>query len=56
LKFIVTYKKEDLLKEYFLKQFKNVEEMELFLKEHYKRGVQSMLEGEMKVHLGYPTQ
>ena len=46
-------KKEDLLKEDFLKQFKNVEEMELFLKDLYKRGVQSMLDGEMEAHLGY---
>jgi len=46
-------KKEDFLKEEFLKQFKDVEEMEHFLKELYKRGVHSMLEGEMEAHLGY---
>ncbi len=45
--------KEDLLKEEFLKQFKNAKELDGFLKELQKRGVEQLLEGEMDAHLGY---
>lgn len=46
-------KKEDLLKEEFLKQFKNAGELDSFLGELQKRGVEQLLEGEMDAHLGY---
>ena len=46
-------KKEDLLTEDFLKQFKNGEELESFLSELPKRGTEKMLEGEMDAHLDY---
>jgi len=41
------------LSEDFGKHFKSVEEMESFLKKIYKRGIESMLEGELESHLGY---
>lgn len=46
-------KKEDLFKEDFLKQFKSGEELELFLGELHKRGIEKMLEGELDAHLDY---
>src|SRR5690554_4340450 len=46
-------KKEDLLSEDFLKQFKNGDELMSFVKQLHKRGVESMLEGELDAHLGY---
>jgi len=46
-------KKEDLLDDEFLKQFKSGEELNNFLKELQKRGIEKMLEGEMDGHLGY---
>lgn len=46
-------KKEDLLNEDFLKQFKTGEELELFLSELHKRGIERMLEGELDAHLDY---
>ena len=46
-------KKEDLLNDEFLKQFKNGEELYSFLSQLQKRGVEAILEGEMDNHLGY---
>jgi len=46
-------KKEDLLSEDFLKQFKNGDELMSFVKQLHKRGVEAMLEGELDAHLGY---
>lgn len=46
-------KKEDLLSDDFLKQFKTGEELESFLAQLHKRGVEKMLEGEIDAHLGY---
>ncbi|GGF50704.1 IS256 family transposase [Echinicola rosea] len=46
-------KKEDLLNDDFLKQFKNGEELQTFLGELQKRAVERMLEGELDSHLGY---
>lgn len=46
-------KKEDLLNEDFLKQFKSAEELTDFLRALQKRGIEKMLEGELDAHLGY---
>lgn len=46
-------KKEDLLNDDFLKQFKTGDELNSFLKELQKRGIEKMLEGELDGHLGY---
>lgn len=46
-------KKEDLLSDDFLKQFKSGEELNGFLKDLQKRGIEKMLEGELDAHLGY---
>lgn len=46
-------KKEDLLKDEFLKQFKNAKELENFLRSLHKRGIEKMLEGEIDAHLNY---
>lgn len=46
-------KKEDLLTDDFLKQFKSGEELNDFLKQIQKRGIEKMLEGELDSHLGY---
>jgi len=46
-------KKEDLLKSYFLKQVKNGEELNEFLHELQKRGVEQILEGELNAHVTY---
>lgn len=46
-------KKEDLLSEDFLKQFKTGDELMSFVRELHKRGVEAMLEGELDSHLGY---
>ncbi len=46
-------KKEDLLDDDFLKQFKSGEELNGFLKEIQKRGIEKMLEGELDAHLDY---
>ncbi|MCB9322395.1 MAG: hypothetical protein H6571_01515 [Lewinellaceae bacterium] len=40
-------KKEDLLNDDFLKQFKTGDELESFLSELHKRGIEKMLEGEI---------
>jgi transposase-like protein len=46
-------KKEDLLNDDFLKQFKNGEELNSFIDRLRKRGVEQLLEGELDAHLGY---
>lgn len=46
-------RKEDLLESDFLKQFKSGEELESFLSQLHKRGIEKMLEAELDVHLGY---
>lgn len=46
-------KKEDLLNQEFLKQFKNGEELNSFLQQLKKRGIEQLLEGELDAHLGY---
>lgn len=46
-------KKQDLLTDEFLKQFKNGEELESFLAQLHKRGIEKMLEGELDAHLDY---
>jgi transposase-like protein len=45
--------KEDLLNDEFLKQFKNSKDFGSFMDKLYKRGVESMLQGEIEAHLGY---
>lgn len=46
-------KKEDLLTDEFLSQFKTGEDLSGFLKEIQKRGIEKILEGELDAHLGY---
>ncbi len=46
-------KKEELLSSDFLKQFKTGDELNKFMHELQKRGVEQLLEGEMDAHLGY---
>ncbi|MDT0678834.1 IS256 family transposase, partial [Autumnicola musiva] len=46
-------KKEDLFSDEFLKQFKSGDELNGFLKDLQKRGIEKMLEGELDGHLGY---
>ncbi len=46
-------RKEDLLSNEFLKQFKDAGELGSFLGELQKRGIEQLLEGEMDAHLGY---
>lgn len=46
-------KKEDLLGDDFLKLFNSGEELNGFLKQIQKRGIEKMLEGELDGHLGY---
>ena len=46
-------KKEDVLSNDFLKQFKNGEELYSFLGQLQKRGVEAILEGELDNHLGF---
>jgi transposase-like protein len=45
--------KNEILNSEFLKQFKNSEEFEGFMKNLYKRGIEQILEGEIDGHLGY---
>lgn len=45
--------KEDLFNDDFLKKFKSGEELNAFLKQIQKRGIEKMLEGELDGHLGY---
>jgi len=46
-------KQQDLLDEEFLKKFKTREEFDDFFSSLYKRGVETMLQGELESHLGY---
>src|SRR5690606_26199100 len=46
-------KKDDLLNDDFLKQFKTGDELTAFLKQIQKRGIEKMLEGELDGHLDY---
>lgn len=46
-------KKEDLLSDEFLKQFKTGDDLNNFLSELQKRGVEQILEGELDAHLDY---
>ena len=46
-------KKEDLLNSDFLKQFKSGEELNDFISQIQKRGLEQLLEGELDAHLGY---
>ena len=46
-------KKEDLLTDEFLKQFRTGEALTSFLKSIQKRGIEKMLEGELDAHLDY---
>ncbi|GAW90697.1 transposase [Flavobacterium psychrophilum] len=46
-------KKEDLLSDEFLKQFKTGEDLYGFLAQLQKRGIEKILEGELDAHLGY---
>ncbi len=46
-------KKEELFNDEFLKQFKTGDELNGFLKELQKRGIEKMLEGELDGDLGY---
>jgi transposase-like protein len=46
-------KKEELLNSDFFKQFKSGEELNTFLNQIQKRGLEQLLEGELDAHLGY---
>src|SRR5439155_12860048 len=46
-------KKENLLNNEFLKQFRTGEELNSFIHQLQKRGIEQLLEGEMDDHLGY---
>lgn len=46
-------KKEELFNDEFFKQFTSGEELNGFLKQLQKRGIEKMLEGELDAHLGY---
>ena len=46
-------KKDDLISDDFLKQFKTHEELTGFLKQIQKRGIEKMLEGELDGYLDY---
>lgn len=46
-------KKEELINDEFFKQFSSGEELNGFLKQLQKRGIEKMLEGELDAHLGY---
>lgn len=46
-------KKEDLLKSDFFKQFGSGEELNDFLSQIQKRGIEQLLEGELDAHLGF---
>jgi len=45
--------KEQMLSDAFLKQFKTGQELNSFLAELQKRGIEKILEGELDAHLGY---
>ena len=44
---------KDLMSDEFYKQFKTGQELNDFLKQIQKRGIEKMLEGELDEHLGY---
>ena len=46
-------KPEDFLTDDFLKQFKTGDQLNAFLSQLQKRGIEKMLEGELDGHLGY---
>jgi putative transposase len=46
-------KTQDLLTDAFLKQLKTGEELQAFLRDIHKRGLEKILEGELDAHLGY---
>ncbi len=46
-------KKDEVLSSDFLKQFKTGDELNSFLQQLQKRGVEQLLEGELDAHLGY---
>src|ERR1700749_2714806 len=46
-------KPEDIITDEFLKQFKTGKELNDFLAQIQKRGIEKMLEGELDGHLGY---
>ena len=46
-------KKEELLNDAFLKQFKNGDELNSFIDQLRKRGIEQLLEDELDAHLGY---
>jgi putative transposase len=46
-------KKEELFNDDFLKQFKTGDELNIFLKELQKRGIEKMIEGDLDGHLDY---
>ena len=46
-------KKEELLKSDYLKQFSSVEELNDFVSQIHKRGLEQLLEGELDAHLGF---
>lgn len=46
-------KKEDLLNEEFLKQFKSGDELNSFIQQLKKRAIEQLLEGELDAHLRY---
>lgn len=46
-------KKQDVLTSEFLQQFKTGDELNSFIKEIQKRGIEQLLEGELDAHLGY---
>ncbi len=52
-KIYTVMEKEDLFNDDFLKQFKTGDELNAFLKQLQKRGIEKMLEGELDGHLGY---
>ena len=43
----------ELINEEFLEKFKTREEFDTFFSSLYKRGVETMLKGELEAHLGY---
>ena len=45
--------KDELLNSDFLKQFIDSKDFGNFMDDLYKRGVETMLEGELEAHLGY---
>jgi len=45
--------KKEILNEEFLKQFKDSKEFGNFMEDLYKRGVETLLKGELEAHLGY---